>query len=50
LRNRTPYIDTLNHLQLELLARSRAGGATPEVERAIQLTINGVASGIRNTG
>lgn len=50
IRNRTPYIDPLNHLQVELLRRYRSGDATDAVKRAIQLTINGVASGLRNSG
>ena len=44
IRNRTPYIDPLNHLQVELLRRYRSGDATDAVKRAIQLTINGVAA------
>jgi phosphoenolpyruvate carboxylase len=51
LRNRTPYIDPLNHLQVELLRRLRAGKGDPdEVRRAVHLTINGVAAGLRNSG
>ena len=50
IRNRTPYIDPLNHLQVELLRRYRSGDATDAVKRAIQLTINGVAAGLRNSG
>jgi phosphoenolpyruvate carboxylase len=50
IRNRTPYIDPLNHLQVELLRRYRSGDATDAVTRAIQLTINGVAAGLRNSG
>jgi phosphoenolpyruvate carboxylase len=51
LRNRTPYIDPLNHLQVELLRRLRAGrGDTDEHRRAVHLTINGVAAGLRNSG
>ena len=51
LRNRTPYIDPLNHLQVDLLRRLRAGrGDTDELRRAIHLTINGVAAGLRNSG
>lgn len=48
---RTPYIDPLNHLQIELLRRYRAGGDVEEqVHRSIHLTINGVAAGLRNSG
>ena len=50
IRNRTPYIDPLNHLQVELLRRYRSGDATDAVTRAIHLTINGVAAGLRNSG
>ncbi|MDN5752669.1 MAG: phosphoenolpyruvate carboxylase [Nitrosospira sp.] len=50
IRNRTPYIDPLNHLQVELLRRYRSGDTADAVTRAIQLTINGVAAGLRNSG
>ena len=51
LRNRTPYIDPLNHLQVELLRRLRSGrGDVDEIRRAVHLTINGVAAGLRNSG
>ena len=50
LRNRTPYIDPLNHLQVELLRRYRSGDADDAVKRAIHLTINGIAAGLRNSG
>jgi phosphoenolpyruvate carboxylase len=47
---RTPYIDPLNHLQVALLQRYRAGDHDELVKRAIHLTINGIASGLRNSG
>jgi phosphoenolpyruvate carboxylase len=51
LRSRTPYIDPLNHLQVELLRRLRAGkGDDLDLRRAVHLTINGVAAGLRNSG
>jgi phosphoenolpyruvate carboxylase len=51
LRNRTPYIDPLNHLQVDLLRRLRSGdGDVEELRRAVHLTINGVAAGLRNSG
>jgi phosphoenolpyruvate carboxylase len=51
LEHRTPYIDPLNHLQVELLRRLRAGkGDANEIRRAVHLTINGVAAGLRNSG
>ena len=50
LSTRTPYIDPLNHLQVALLLRHRAGDNDVLVKRAIQLTINGIATGLRNSG
>jgi phosphoenolpyruvate carboxylase len=49
-RNRSPYIDPLNHLQVELLRRWRAGETDDRVKRGILLTINGIAAGLRNSG
>ena len=57
--HRFPYLDPLNHLQVELLRRYRGRAASagstvpPEVERmqrGIHLSINGIAAGLRNTG
>jgi len=55
--HRTPYLDVLSYLQVELLERKRTGrGLGPgdedlaRAERAIHLTINGIAAGLRNTG
>jgi phosphoenolpyruvate carboxylase len=50
LTTRTPYIDPLNHLQVSLLHRHRAGDANEKVKRGIHLTINGIAAGLRNSG
>ena len=50
IRNRFPYLDPLNHLQVGLLARSRGGEADPELRAGIHLTINGIAAGLRNSG
>jgi phosphoenolpyruvate carboxylase len=50
IRNRFPYLDPLNHLQVELLRRYRAGDTDARTQRAIHLTINGVAAGLRNSG
>jgi len=50
IRNRFPYLDPLNHLQVELLHRYRAGETDVRTRRAIHLTINGVAAGLRNSG
>ncbi|MCW5622784.1 MAG: phosphoenolpyruvate carboxylase, partial [Burkholderiales bacterium] len=49
-RNRQPYIDPLNHLQVESLHRFRAGEQDEKTKRAILLTINGIAAGLRNSG
>jgi phosphoenolpyruvate carboxylase len=50
LQTRMPYIDPLNHLQVALLQRHRAGDNDILVKRAIHLTINGIATGLRNSG
>jgi phosphoenolpyruvate carboxylase len=50
IRNRFPYLDPLNHLQVELLRRHRSGQTDERTRRAIHLTINGVAAGLRNSG
>ncbi len=50
LRTRETYLEPLHHLQVELLARSRAGEQDPLLARALLLTVNGVAAGMRNTG
>jgi len=50
IRNRFPYLDPLNHLQVELLRRYRAGETDERTRRAIHLTINGLAAGLRNSG
>jgi phosphoenolpyruvate carboxylase len=50
IRSRLPYIDPLNHLQIELIRRRRAGDDNELVREGIHLTINGVAAGLRNTG
>ncbi|MDQ6620576.1 MAG: phosphoenolpyruvate carboxylase [Pseudomonadota bacterium] len=50
IRNRFPYLDPLNHLQVELLQRHRAGQSDERTARAIHLTINGIAAGLRNSG
>ncbi|MDA0190555.1 MAG: phosphoenolpyruvate carboxylase, partial [Proteobacteria bacterium] len=50
IRNRFPYMDPLNHLQIELLRRHRAGESDDRIRRGIPLTINGVAAGLRNSG
>jgi phosphoenolpyruvate carboxylase len=50
IRNRFPYLDPLNHVQVELLRRHRTSDSEERVLRGIQLTINGIAAGLRNTG
>jgi phosphoenolpyruvate carboxylase len=50
IRNRFPYIDPLNHIQIELLQRHRAGATDERVVQGIHLTINGIAAGLRNSG
>ncbi|NKS38623.1 phosphoenolpyruvate carboxylase [Rhodococcus hoagii] len=48
--NRFPYLEPLNHLQVELLRRYRAGDDSDNVRRGIQLTMNGLATALRNSG
>ena len=50
IRNRFPYVDPLNHLQVELLKAHRLGSDDPKVLRGLQLTINGLSAGLRNSG
>jgi phosphoenolpyruvate carboxylase len=50
IRNRFPYLDPLNYVQIELLRRVRAGDSDERTKRALHLTINGLAAGLRNTG
>src|SRR6516165_2232394 len=50
IRNRFPYLDPLNHVQVELLKRHRANKADEQILRGIQLTINGISAGLRNSG
>jgi phosphoenolpyruvate carboxylase len=50
IRNRFPYLDPLNHLQIELLKRHRSGDGDEQVVQGIHLSINGIAAGLRNSG
>ena len=50
IRNRFPYLEPLNQMQVELLRRRRAGDDSELVERGILLTMNGLATALRNSG
>jgi phosphoenolpyruvate carboxylase len=50
IRNRFPYLDPLNHVQVELLREHRAQNPDEQVLRGIQITINGISAGLRNSG
>jgi phosphoenolpyruvate carboxylase len=50
IRLRLPYIEPLNLLQVELLRRHRAGETDPRVREGIQLSINAIATALRNSG
>jgi len=54
IEHRFPYLDPLNHLQVELMRRYRVrredDPATERMRRGIHLSINGIAAGLRNTG
>jgi phosphoenolpyruvate carboxylase len=54
IEHRFPYLDPLNHLQVELMRRyrrRREGDPTNDrLQRGIHLSINGIAAGLRNTG
>ncbi len=50
IRYRRPYLEALNHLQIELIGRHREGDEDPQVREGILLTMNGIATGLRNSG
>jgi phosphoenolpyruvate carboxylase len=50
IRLRLPYIEPLNLLQVELLKRHRAGETDPRVREGIELSINAIATSLRNSG
>jgi phosphoenolpyruvate carboxylase len=50
IRNRFPYLDPLHVMQVELLQRHRSGDHDERIERGIQLTLNTIATGLRNSG
>lgn len=47
---RMPYFNILNYIQLELVKRQRRGELSSDQERLIHITINGIATGLRNSG
>jgi phosphoenolpyruvate carboxylase len=47
---RNPYVDPINLVQIELIARLRAGQDDPRLHHAFRVTVNGIAAGLRNTG
>jgi phosphoenolpyruvate carboxylase len=55
IRLRNPYVDPMSLIQVELMRRKRTAQAkgdldSPELDRAISATINGISAGLRNTG
>jgi phosphoenolpyruvate carboxylase len=50
--SRLPYVDALNHLQVALMARRRAGhaGDNNAIHNGIHMSINGISAGLRNSG
>ena len=50
LEYRMRYFNILNYIQLELIKRQRRGELSPDEERLIHITINGIATGLRNSG
>ncbi|MBX3735589.1 MAG: phosphoenolpyruvate carboxylase [Candidatus Didemnitutus sp.] len=54
IKQRNPYIDPLNYLQVEMIRRLRAGKLSDaerrEAKRVIELTVSGIAAGLKNTG
>jgi phosphoenolpyruvate carboxylase len=50
IRLRLPYIEPLNLLQIELLKRHRAGETDSRIREGIQLSINAIATALRNSG
>jgi phosphoenolpyruvate carboxylase len=51
---RNPYVDPLNYLQVEMLKRRRSGQLTKKEREGtgavMELTVNGIAGGLKNTG
>ena len=50
IRLRLPYLEPLNLLQVELMRRHRAGEDDPRIAEGMLLSINAVATGLRNSG
>lgn len=50
LKNRLPYFNALNYLQIYLIKETRKGNENQDVQKAIHTSINGIATGLRNSG
>ena len=50
IQNRFPYLDPINHLQVDLMQKYRENYEDEKILRGIQLTINGISAGLRNSG
>jgi phosphoenolpyruvate carboxylase len=50
LRVRDAYLAPLHYMQVALMERWRAKRGDPQTERALLLSVNGIAAGLRNTG
>jgi phosphoenolpyruvate carboxylase len=50
IQSRLPYVNALNHLQVDLLRRRREGDGGSDIHAGIHMSINGVAAGLRNSG
>ncbi|GMN38846.1 hypothetical protein TIFTF001_008077 [Ficus carica] len=50
IESRLPYLNPINMLQVEILKRLRCDDANHKLRDALQITINGIAAGMRNTG
>ena len=50
LKNRLPYFNALNHIQIKLIELERNGLQDENINKAIHTSINGIATGLRNSG